>query len=222
MRRALAASLLACAALATLLAPPAQAQTTATHEVHRGDTLFGIARSTAHDGVTRNQMILAIWRANQGAFPGGNINLLEIGTVLAIPSRDAAAAVAPAEADRLVRELLAKAAGAQVQVAAVKPPEAMASPPKAKVAPLMSPEAAARRYREGLALEGKGDDQGALRAFLDSGEAGYGLAQRKLGQIYDTGNLAVQRDYQASLRWYQKAREQGVEIDKPLPRMTTK
>jgi TPR repeat protein len=41
-----------------------------------------------------------------------------------------------------------------------------------------------------------------------------------LGQIYDKGNGAVQRDYQASLRWYQKAREQGVEIEKPLPRTT--
>ncbi len=74
-------------------------------------------------------------------------------------------------------------------------------------------------------MERKGDDQAALRAFLEAGEAGEagdGLAQRKLGQIYDKGNTAVQRDYQASLRWYQKAREQGVEIDKPLPRMTTK
>ena len=71
-------------------------------------------------------------------------------------------------------------------------------------------------------MERKGDDQGALKAFLEAGEAGYGLAQRRLGQIYDKGNKAVQRDYQASLRWYQKARDQGVEIEKPLPRMTTK
>jgi TPR repeat protein len=83
-------------------------------------------------------------------------------------------------------------------------------------------EEAARRYREGEALERKGDDAGALKAYLDAGEAGHGLAQRRLGQIYDKGNTAVQRDYQASLKWYQKAREQGVEIDKPLPRMTTK
>jgi len=30
----------------------------------------------------------------------------------------------------------------------------------------------------------------------------------------------VQRDYQAALKWYQKAREQGVDIDKPLQRTT--
>jgi TPR repeat protein len=103
---------------------------------------------------------------------------------------------------------------------------AVAAKPAAPVAnaPATLPtgrEEAIRRYREGQALERKGDDQGALKAFLEAGEAGYGPAQRKLGQIYDKGNTAVQRDYQTSLRWYQKAREQGVEIDKPLPRMTT-
>ena len=67
-------------------------------------------------------------------------------------------------------------------------------------------------------MERKGDDQGALKAYLEAGEAGYGLAQRKLGQIYDKGNTAVQRDYQSSLRWYQKAREQGVELQKPIVR----
>ena len=81
-------------------------------------------------------------------------------------------------------------------------------------------EAGVRRYREGLALERRGDHQEALTAFIEAGESGHGLAQRRLGQIYDKGNSAVQRDYQASLKWYQKAREQGVEIDKPLQRTT--
>ena len=69
-------------------------------------------------------------------------------------------------------------------------------------------------------MERRGDHQGALTAFLEAGEAGNGFAQRKLGQIYDKGNPAVQRDYQTALHWYQKAREQGVEIDKPLQRTT--
>jgi hypothetical protein len=68
-------------------------------------------------------------------------------------------------------------------------------------------------------MERRGDYRGALTAFLEAGEAGHGQAQRKLGQIYDKGNPAVPRDYQTSLKWYQKAREQGVDIDKPLPRM---
>jgi FimV-like protein len=224
LSRALAAALLACAASTAFIAFPAQAQVKPTHEVRRGDTLFGVARKAKHDGVTRNQMILAIWRANQGAFPGGNVNLLEVGTVLDIPPQETVAAIDPAEADRQVRELLAKPAAAPVQVAAARPaaPTAAKPAPKPGAALPAGREEAIRRYREGLALERKGDEQGALKAFLDAGEAGYGLAQRRLGQIYDKGNTVVQRDYQAALRWYQKAREQGIEIDKPIQRMTTK
>jgi TPR repeat protein len=69
-----------------------------------------------------------------------------------------------------------------------------------------------------LALERKGDHAGAFKAFLEAGEAGNGLAQRRLGEIYDTGSPAVKHDYQASLKWYQKAREQGIEIPKPIQR----
>jgi len=216
LRRCLAALVLACTALATL---PLCAQVAATHEVRKGDTLFAVARKAKHDGVSRNQMIVAIWRANQGAFPGGNINLLEVGTILSIPPRQAVAAIDSAEADRSVREMLARAPVGPVAVA--KPP-APAAPAKPAAVPALGRDEAARRYREAQALERNGDEQGAFRAYLESGEAGNGLAQRRLGQIYDKGNTAVPRDYQASLKWYQKAREQGVEIDKPLPRMTTK
>jgi pilus assembly protein FimV len=85
-RSAIAALLLACLAAA---AGPAQAQvpSPSTHEVRRGDTLFAIARKTRYDGVSRNQMIVAIVRANQGVFTAGNIHLLEVGTVLVIPAR---------------------------------------------------------------------------------------------------------------------------------------
>src|SRR6187402_110909 len=101
LRRCLAALLLAGSALAAM---PAGAQVGSTYEVRRGDTLFAIARKAKHDGVSRNQMILAIWRANQNAFPGGNINLMEVGTVLTIPPREAVAAIKSAEADQQVRE----------------------------------------------------------------------------------------------------------------------
>jgi FimV-like protein len=195
-RRLLGTIVLACAMLGAIGLPSSaqaqQAQAVSSHEVREGDTLFGVARSTRHEGVTLQQMIVAIWRANQSAFPGGNIHLLEVGTVLVIPARDIVAALNPPEADRQVRELLA------------------AKPPRQ--------EQAARRYRDGLAMERRGDQKGALDAFLEAGEAGYGLAQRKLGEIYDKGNSATPRDYQTSLKWYQKAREQGVDIPKPIRR----
>ena len=215
--RVLGAVLLAGAALAAFAASPAQAQAP-TYEIRKGDTLFGVARKNMHAGVTRNQMILAIYRANQSAFAGGNINRLEVGAVLTIPARDEVARIASADADRQLRELLAARPAASPPLAAVKPAPAERLPAKPSAAVPLAVEAAAKRYREGLGMERRGDHRGALAAFLEAGEAGNGLAQRRLGQIYDTGNAVVQHDYQAALKWYQKAREQGVEIDKPLQR----
>ena len=71
------------------------------------------------------------------------------------------------------------------------------------------------RYQEGLRHELNGDNRSALLAFVDAGNAGHGQAQRKLGDIYGSGNSAVKRDYDVALRWYEKARAQGVEIPKP-------
>ena len=74
---------------------------------------------------------------------------------------------------------------------------------------------AGRLHERGLAMEHHGDVKGAFVAFLDSAEQGYPPAQRKLGEIYDIGNSAVKRDYEESIRWYQKAREGGEEIPPP-------
>ena len=220
-RRELAALLLACAAVTGLAGAPAFAQSATTYEVRRGDGLFAISGRVRYPGATRFQIAVAIFQANEDAFAGGNINALREGQILKLPSSEQVAALKPAEASQTWQSLIARPAAAPpAAVAAVRP--APAAPAKPAVAPSPAGEDAIRRYREGLALERKGDDGGALKAFLESGEAGYGVAQRKLGQIYDKGNSAVERDFQASVRWYQKAREQGIEIDKPLPRMTTK
>jgi TPR repeat protein len=74
---------------------------------------------------------------------------------------------------------------------------------------------AEQRHVYGLALEHRGDEKGAFVAFLDAAEQGYPPAQRRLGEIYDSGNSAVVRDYEESIRWYQKAREGGEQIPPP-------
>jgi TPR repeat protein len=82
-------------------------------------------------------------------------------------------------------------------------------------------ESSVRRYAAGLALEQRGDEQGAFVAFLAAAEAGHPPAQRKLGEIYDMGNTAVKRNYQASIKWYEKAREGGEVIPPPRSPMPT-
>lgn len=207
---------------------PAAAQAPVSkYEVRKGDTLLGIARKTRHANVTVNQMLIAIFNANRRLFPGENPRGMAIGTMLEIPGKDTVAATPRAEADRLAREYFARWTAipppppaptpAPPPTAKPAPPPQPIAPPKPAAGPL-TPEDAARRYREGLALERKGDNAGALKAFLEAGESGHGPAQKRLGEIYDKGNSVVKHDYQTALRWYQKARAQGEVIPQPLPR----
>jgi TPR repeat protein len=89
------------------------------------------------------------------------------------------------------------------------------APQKPPAEQVLSKEEAARKYNEGRALERWGDEVGAFHAYLAAGTNGHGLAQKKLGEIYDRGGQAVQRDYAQALRWYEKARAQGIDIPGP-------
>ena len=88
-------------------------------------------------------------------------------------------------------------------------------------APAQAPERAsvstraADRHAQGLLLEQRGDEKGAFTAFLDAAEDGHAPAQRRLGEIYDSGNSAVKRDYKESIRWYERARSGGERIPSP-------
>jgi TPR repeat protein len=70
----------------------------------------------------------------------------------------------------------------------------------------------ADKYAEGLQLRAAGKTHGAFLAFQDAAMMGHPKAQRRLGEIYDAGDMAVRRDYLLALRWYQAAREQGEDI----------
>ena len=75
--------------------------------VNKGDTLGSIARKNKPDGVTLNQMLMALYRANQDAFIRGNINLVRAGRILNIPDREAVAAINAAEATQQVQSQMA-------------------------------------------------------------------------------------------------------------------
>ena len=87
-----------------IAAAPAPAETKGAqiYEVKKGDTLGAIARQHRPDGVTFNQMLIALQRANEDAFIRNNINLVRAGRILNIPDREALTAVEPADANRLV------------------------------------------------------------------------------------------------------------------------
>jgi pilus assembly protein FimV len=75
-----------------------------SYTVRRGDNLYGIAGEVAQgqDEISLDQMLVALYRANPGAFIGGNMNRLRAGAVLKVPSQQQAQAVTPRQARREV------------------------------------------------------------------------------------------------------------------------
>jgi len=98
----------------------------------------------------------------------------------------------------------------------IAPRESEQAKPELPAPPKLSPAQAEASYHWANVLERRGEWAAAMKAYQNSAENGYGPAQKKLGDIYGTGNSSVQRDYETSLRWYQRAREQGIEIPKPF------
>ncbi len=66
--------------------------------VRNGDTLTQIARANQVDGVSTQQMMIALLEANQQAFINGNINLLRAGAILRIPDSGSLSSVSQAQA----------------------------------------------------------------------------------------------------------------------------
>ncbi len=88
-------------------AKPAAAAAAASRTVVSGDTLGKIAAQTLPSGVSLDQMLVSLFRSNQDAFDGGNMNRLKAGKILSIPDAETASKVSPGEARK---EVVAQAA----------------------------------------------------------------------------------------------------------------
>jgi pilus assembly protein FimV len=73
-----------------------------TVKVRSGDSLSQIAERTLKPGVSLDQMVVGLYRANPEAFQGNNMNRLKAGVVLQVPSADKAQAVSTQEARQVI------------------------------------------------------------------------------------------------------------------------
>ena len=90
------------------LGVPESASVSKTHTVYgpvkRGDTLGGIVRNIAPPaGVSFNQMLVALHRANRDAFFGNNMHRLKTGPILRVPDGSEIGMITRAEADKEVK-----------------------------------------------------------------------------------------------------------------------
>lgn len=86
---------------------PAEAAAGSSRTVVSGDTLGRIAAQTRPEGVSLDQMLVALFRSNKDAFVGDNMNRLMAGKILSIPDAETASRVSASEARQ---EIVAQAA----------------------------------------------------------------------------------------------------------------
>ncbi|MDB5764225.1 MAG: LysM peptidoglycan-binding protein [Herminiimonas sp.] len=72
------------------------------YEVKKGDTLARIASQVKPEGVSLDQMLIALQRANPSAFIGNNINRLRAGQILSVPDAETARGISNSEAKNIV------------------------------------------------------------------------------------------------------------------------
>jgi pilus assembly protein FimV len=151
------------------------------YKTKQGDTLAKIAGQYKHDGISLDQMLVALQRANPNAFVGDNINRLKTGQILSIPSAEAAGATAAGEARTIVvaqsadfnsyRSKLA----AQVSAAVVQKSEEAKQSTGGKItAKVEEPASAANEAKDKLKLSNSGaaaasgpNKAGALQAGVE-------------------------------------------------------
>ncbi len=80
-----------------------KANSSSDYQVRRGDTLTKIANEYMGDGISLDQMLLGLYKANPEAFSGENMNRLKSGQILSIPDVDAIRANAQPQSHLVVR-----------------------------------------------------------------------------------------------------------------------
>ena len=70
--------------------------------VRPGDTLYRVAGRNPAAGISLDQMLVGLYRANPDAFIGSNVNRLRAGSVLSVPTGDEVRDVTAADARRLI------------------------------------------------------------------------------------------------------------------------
>jgi pilus assembly protein FimV len=73
-----------------------------TYQVKKGDTLSKIAGRAKPEGVSLDQMLVALQRANPNAFVGKNINRLRVGQILSLPDAETAGGINDTQAKGIV------------------------------------------------------------------------------------------------------------------------
>lgn len=108
-------------------APAARPIGGSEYAVKQGDMLGRIAAEMKPEGISLDQMMIGLLRANPDAFINNNINLVKAGRILKAPEPDQLAAIAPGVASQEVRALSANWNAYRAKVADTAPAAAVSA-----------------------------------------------------------------------------------------------
>lgn len=146
--------------------------------VQKGDTLHAIAVANQVEGVSLEQMLVGLYRANKDAFAGNNMNRLKVGKIINIPTEEELQSAPQKEAVKEIRiqtadwnayrnklaGMVAEAAPAQETPSAQTASGKITSPAEDKSAPM---PAAGPRDVVKLSKSEAGDVKGRLTALQE-------------------------------------------------------
>jgi pilus assembly protein FimV len=206
-------------------APAQRALGTNYGPIHRGETLSSIAKSVRPEGVTLNQMMIAIYQANPEVFMH-NINRMKSGYILRMPTASDAQGVSVTDANNEVRAQMQAWRSGGIAAA----PETAPSASTASSAPalqLVAPGSAAESNGQvpGAATSGSGEAAAvpALPAAPvtkpgKSGKAGKGAAAPVQPEPANQAPLSVESNTGANVQ--QQAAQQNAAPALPPPAAT--
>ena len=122
----------------------------------------------------------------------------------ATKARNEAEAAAKARSDADAKASAEAASRASADAAAKA--KARAEPPTVK-----TPVTPSALFQQAQVLE-QSSMREAVKRYEEAGNAGYGPASKRLGEIYVAGAGNVGRDYVKSVKWYGRARDQGMDV----------
>jgi pilus assembly protein FimV len=142
-------------------ATPVAADEAGSYRVRAGDTASQVAAQVAPAGVTAEQTMVGLLRANPQAFIAGDLNQLRRGAVLRVPATAELEAVEAREAAALVR-----ASAAQWRQARTQPQAPVAATATRSTAAVVQPEPAGRLeiVPPGAGRQARGGTQSGIEA----------------------------------------------------------
>ncbi|MEN1956704.1 FimV/HubP family polar landmark protein [Luteimonas changyuni] len=175
--------------------------------VQAGETLGAIAAQLVGDGVTREQAIVALFRANPEAFIASNLNLVRQGAVLRIPDRSEIAGLDLRESRALMREQVAawrdmtrpapQPEAVMDAPAAAEAPEAPAPGPAGEGEAGPQPDAVARTADARLEIvppSAAGGQQAGIRSGIQAGGEGEMLRQEMQQELHQSQETLAARE----------------------------